>query len=63
MIYEGIDRRSIDFLGVGVEDILRPGIIFNCIISFRSSFTINEKDHLYFLIIRFFRCVGDFFDG
>ena len=49
-------------MGLGVEDILRPGI-FNCIISFRSSFTINEKYHLYFLIIRFFRCDGEFFDG
>ena len=27
-----------------------------------SSFT-NEKDHLYFLVIRLFMCFGEFFDG
>ena len=28
-----------------------------------SYITKNEKDHLYFLIIRLFMCVGEIFDG
>ena len=27
------------------------------------SFLSNEKDHLYFLIVSLFMCVGEFFDG